>query len=51
MQSIILPIHLSEQLVDSLSGVGVHGRLNPFPTNTVQLINEDHTGSIGFTLP
>lgn len=45
------PIHLSKQLVDSLPGVWVHGRLDPFPTHAVQFINEDHTRSIGFSLP
>lgn len=46
-----LPVHFSKQLVDSLSGVRVHGGLNPFSTNAVKLIDEDHTGSVGFSLP
>ena len=37
------PVHLSQQLVDGLSGVGVHGGLNPLSPHTVQLIDEDHT--------
>ena len=45
------PVHLSQQLVDGLSGVGVHGRLDPLPADTVQLIDEDNTWSIGLRLP
>ena len=46
-----VPVHLSQQLVDGLSGVGVHGRLDPLPPHTVQLVNEDDTRSVSLRLP
>lgn len=44
------PVHLSQQLVDGLSGVGVHRRLDSLPAHAVQLIDEDDTGSVRFCL-
>ena len=45
------PVHLSQQLVDGLSGIRMHGRLDPLPTHAVQLVDEDHAGSVAFSLP
>lgn len=44
------PVHFSQQLVDCLSGIWMHRRLNPLSANAVQLIDEDHAGSIRFCL-
>lgn len=44
------PVHLRQQLVDGLPGVGVHGGLYPLSPHAVQLVDEHHAGGVGLGL-
>lgn len=44
------PVHFSQQLVDGLPGVGVHRRLDPLPTDAVQLVDEDDARRVSLCL-
>lgn len=50
-ESRYLPIHFSKKLINGLSWIWMHRRLNSLPTNRVQLINKYNTWCICFCFP